>query len=273
MSKLNIEKEKEKLAWDADKGVGFFPVTDPWYNDFYFEASISNSNSKIADALNKFRVDIVNKHIKGKVLDFGCGSGQFLEYRGNSFGFDICPKAISSLREKGLYVDFWNGGMKGKEIEGITMFDVLEHLRDPKLILSQIKCRWLIISIPIFESKSVALNSKHFKPREHFWYFSHNALVDLLKINGFEMIECLDDETKIGREGIETFVFRKKRSKEEGKLCYSCFSRQEDFNADIGYRYVCIEEFEVFENIMPLNGSKAVCFWDNPSFKQIDRGE
>ena len=40
----------------------------------------------------------------------------------------------------------------------------------------------------------------------------------------------------------------------------------------IGQKYVCLKEFEVFENIMSLNGSKAVCFWDNPAFKQIKRG-
>ena len=148
------------------------------------------------------------------------------------------------------------------------MFDVLEHLRDPELVLSQIKCRWLIISVPIFESKSQALKSRHFKPREHFWYFSHKALVDLLERNGFEMIECRDDETKIGRAEIQTFVFRKKRSREEGKGCYACFSRREDFEPEADSIYLCQEEFELFRCTCP-SLDPSLCFWDSPSFKII----
>lgn len=263
---------KKLLSWDSDKQVGYYPVTEPWYNDEYFEASIANSKSKIADALNKFRVEIVNKYIDGKVLDFGCGCGQFIEYRGNSLGFDICPKAISELRKKGNYLDFWNGGMNGANIDGITMFDVLEHIRNPELALSQIKCRWLIISIPVFESKKAALKSKHFKPKEHFWYFSHKSIVSLLNENGFELIECRDDETRIGRPEIQTFVFRKKRIKEEGKLCYSCFSRKEDFDPEPGDIYQCQNEYELFTCRSPSLDT-SLCFWDSPSFELLNKEE
>ena len=54
--------------------------------------------------------------------------------------------------------------------------------------------------------------------------------------------------------------------------CESCFCKMKDFKPVIGQKYVCLQEFEVFENIMSLNGNKAVCFWDNPAFKQIKRG-
>jgi len=45
-----------------------------------------------------------------------------------------------------------------------------------------------------------------------------------------------------------------------------------DFKPVIGYLYMCLEKFEVFENTMSLNGNKCVCFWDNPAFKKIERG-
>jgi len=261
---------KKLLSWDSDKQVGFYPVTEPWYDDEYFEASVSNSKSEIADNLNKFRVEIVNKYISGKVLDFGCGCGQFIEYRGNSLGFDICPKAISELRKKGRYIDFWNGGMKGADIDGITMFDVLEHIRNPELALSQIKCKWLIISVPIFESKEKALASRHFKPREHFWYFSHKSIIALLNDNGFEMVERRDDETRIGRAEIQTYVFKKKRSREEGKTCYACFTRMGDFKPVLDSIYLCQEEFELFR-CTGESFDNSLCFWDNPAFTLIKK--
>lgn len=269
---LPTEQDKEKLSWDKDKGVGFFPVTDPWYEDIYFQASVANSKSKIAEALNKFRVDIANRYIKGKILDFGCGCGQFIEYRGNAVGFDICPRAIENLREKGTYLDFWNGGMDDAEIEGITMFDVLEHLRDPSLVLSQIKCRWLIISVPIFENKEKALASRHFKPREHFWYFSHKAIFSLLDENGFEMVDVRDDETRIGRAEIQTYVFRKKRTKPLGKKCSSCFSQRKDFDPGVDGLYVCQEELEIFKCVS-LCSDTSLCFWDSPSFELLNKEE
>ncbi len=152
------------------------------------------------------------------------------------------------------------------------MFDVLEHLRDPELVLSQIKCRWLIISIPIFETKQKALASRHFKPREHFWYFSHRAIVDLMDENGFEMWEVRDDETKIGRAEIQTYVFRKKRLKEEGKNCKFCFTKREEFDPEPGENFCCIEELEFFNCVCPSLDT-SLCFWESPSFKIINRQE
>ena len=264
---LPSEEDREKLSWDSDLGKGFFNVTDPWYEDIYFEASVANSKSKIAVALNKFRVSIVNKYVSGKVLDFGCGCGQFIEYRGDCLGFDICPKAIAELREKGRYLDFWNGGLKDHEIEAVTMFDVLEHIRNPEFVLSQILCKYVFISIPIFNSREDAIKSRHFKPREHFWYFSHESLVSLLDENGFDMVEVRDDETRIGRAEIQTYVFRKRRLKEIGKNCDVCYTTKDYFKPLIDTEYVCSTEMIVFE-CMDKNSKSDLCFWDNPGFKE-----
>lgn len=262
------------LSWDKEKELGFYPVKDTWYDDSYFWASIRNSKSKIADELNKFRVEIVNKYVKGKVLDFGCGCGQFIKYRGNCLGFDICPKSITELRKKKTYLDFWNGGLKEHKIEAVTMFDVLEHIRNPELVLSQIPCRYVFISIPVFRSKEHALKSRHFKPREHYWYFTQKSIRGLMDNNGFALVESRDDEIKIGREDIYTYVFRKKRLKEEGGKCQFCFCSKSDFKPTVGQFYVCFEEVEVFENIVKLKDNENMCFWDNPAFKIVaEKGE
>jgi len=45
-----------------------------------------------------------------------------------------------------------------------------------------------------------------------------------------------------------------------------------DFKPNRESNYMCLEEFEVFENIGPINGHKKVCLWNNPAFKKIERG-
>jgi len=204
------------FSWDVKRQIGFYPVKDTWYNDRYFETSIENSRSLIAKALNEFRAKIVNKYVKGKVLDFGIGCGAFLGYRDNCLGFDICPKSIKWLKEKGLFFDFYRRNLDKQNIEGITFFDVLEHVRYPETILKCINGQHIFMSLPIFRDKNHILKSKHFKINEHFWYFTDYSLIEFMNTYGFRLLERTDEETRIGREDIWTYVFKK-------ASCKSCF--------------------------------------------------
>lgn len=203
------------FKWDPDKQIGFYPVKDTWYNDRYFEASIENSRSPIAKELNEFRRSIINKYVKGKVLDFGTGCGALLDYRENTLGYDICPKSIEMLKAKGLFYDFYNNDLDEEKIKGISFFDVLEHIQYPKAILSCINGQHVFASLPIFRDKNHALTSKHFKINEHFWYFTDFSFVNLMECNGFNLTERSNEEIRIGREDIYTYVFKKAR-------CESC---------------------------------------------------
>jgi len=259
----------EDLFWDQEKEIGFYPVKDTWYDDLYYEASVEKSRSKIADELNKFRVNLVNKYTMGRILDFGTGCGQFIEYRGNCLGYDICYRAVVELRKKNLYYDFWNDDFGRRKIEAVTMFDVLEHVGNPTTVLSQISCRYVFISIPIFRSKDHVLKSKHFKPREHYWYFSQKSIRALMKNNGFTLIECRNDEIKMGREDIYTYVFR--NDGEQNKdICDLCFCRRNDFYPAIGNRYMCLKEYCLFRYMISLNGKKPLCLLNDSHFRRIE---
>jgi len=204
------------LTWDEEKRLGYYPVKDTWYNDLYYDASVKNSQSPIAKALNEFRARIINKYVEGKILDFGTGCGALLNYRKNIIGYDICPKSIEMLKSRGLFYDFYRNDLDKEKIKGISFFDVLEHIRDPKTILNQINGQHVIVSIPIFRDKNHALTSKHFKINEHFWYFTDHSFVDLMESCGFHLLERTNEETKIGREDIYTYVFKRMK-------CGSCF--------------------------------------------------
>ena len=207
----------DQFVWFNDKGVGFYPVKDTWYDDRYFEASIENSLSPIAEELNKFRARIVDKYLEGKlVLDFGTGCGVYLTYRENTVGYDICPKAIEDLKRTGNYFDYYRNGLDDSGIEGITFFDVIEHLRHPESVLDFVTGQFIFISLPIFRDRDHVLGSKHFKINEHFWYYTDHAFRAFMEANGFELIEVTDEETTIGREDIFTYVYRK-------KTCEKCY--------------------------------------------------
>lgn len=45
---------------------------------------------------------------------------------------------------------------------------------------------------------------------EHFYYFTASSFITFMKAFGFNLLEQRDDEIRIGRDSIYTFVFRKK---------------------------------------------------------------
>ncbi len=201
--------EKNLLRWNEEKERGYYPVEGTWYDKFYFEASIKNSQSPIATELNNFRTLLVNSYTRGLVLDFGVGVGQFLHCRKKCLGYDICPQAVAWLKREGGFFNPYKEDLDEREIEGVTFFDSLEHLQDPEKILNRIKNQFVFVSLPIFRDKDHVLKSRHFKPREHYWYFTQRSIRKFMKDCGFNLLDSMDNEIRIGREDIWTFVFRR----------------------------------------------------------------
>lgn len=205
----STKKQKSLLSWDPKSELGFYPAEETWYNDGYFEAGKRNSESPIAKNLNLFRMAIVNKYTKGKVLDFGAGFGSFVFYRSETFGFDICEKSVWKLWKFGKLLDPYVIDLDKAGIKGVTFFDALEHLKDPSIILKRIGKQYVFISLPIFRDQAHVMASKHFKVKEHFWYFTKKSIVEFMSYHGFKKIECRTDEMQIGREDIYTYVFKR----------------------------------------------------------------
>ncbi|MBN1139594.1 MAG: class I SAM-dependent methyltransferase, partial [Anaerolineae bacterium] len=81
----------------------------------------------------------------GRLLDIGCGSGDFLlgmQERGwQVFGLDISPEAAALARQNGL--DVFGGHLleapyQEHSFDLVTMWDVLEHLHDPAAYLVRV---------------------------------------------------------------------------------------------------------------------------------------
>lgn len=92
----------------------------------------------------KQRKDIVRKFLKNCdfVLDLGCGSGKFFDiFRNRKFvGLEIDPNKIKHISD-GLVIrgDATNIPLKDSTIDGVLCTEVLEHVKDYKKVIQEIK--------------------------------------------------------------------------------------------------------------------------------------
>ena len=152
------------------------------------------------------RIEIMSRYVKPSLscpvryLDAGCSTGFVVEaaiQRGwRAFGIDLNPSAIESGRSRGLpltVAGIEDDALTGKQYEAISLFDVLEHLPQPRRVLE--RCHELLTSggivflyVPNYDSASRLLmgTEAHFIwPTHHLNYYTPITLVDLLSRTGF----------------------------------------------------------------------------------------
>lgn len=193
----------DSLVWFPEKGIGFYPVNADVYDASYFNKYQRMASAPMGQQLTKARVDLVRRHYTGEVVDIGIGSGQFVnEIKGR--GYDVNPVAVEWLKANKKYKDPY----RGNEVECMTFWDSLEHIEDPRAILSRAK-EWVFVSMPIYRNLGHLLKSKHFRKDEHFWYFTQSGFVNFMQAQGFSLAETSRVETDIGREDILSFAFKR----------------------------------------------------------------
>lgn len=190
------------LKWNHDKGCGFDNTPCIDYGVTYFNDYIQRDSTLIGEKLIESRFNLVRKFYAGNdLIDVGIGGGGFIK-RIDCMGTDINPCAVGWLREHGKLSSL------DEEHDAACFWDSLEHFSSPWIALRNVK-KFVFISMPIYESKEHCLKSKHYKPGEHIWYFTSSGLISFMLSNGFDFLHMNDDETKIGREDIKSFVFKR----------------------------------------------------------------
>lgn len=199
------------LHYCNDHGVAYQPdrTRTIAYNQDYFDHYARLRGTPIARQLNRFRVAFALRH-SSCLLDIGIGSGEFMEaFPGKIYGFDINPVAVDLLRRQERFVDPYR--LVPAEVDGWTLWDTLEHIPEPQLLLDRVPANThVFISLPIFPTLKDVVRSKHYKPDEHYYYFTHPGFVKYMAALGFSLVEDTDAETRIGRESIHSFAFRKR---------------------------------------------------------------
>lgn len=175
------------------------------------EAYLSHTNSKksIVDKVYAFvqklnlnyKYKIVSKYNKnGKLLDYGCGNGVFLEYfkeKGyNVSGFEPNEVARNQALEKGLEVISELNENETYDI--ITLWHVLEHITNPSEILDILKSKLtengkILIAVPNYKSYDAKYYEEFWAaydvPR-HVFHYSKDGAIQFFRKNDFQ-IEAL----------------------------------------------------------------------------------
>jgi hypothetical protein len=214
------------LRWDINKEYGFLDITPREYGEDYFRKYEEYAKTPMGKRLTEGRVAFVDKwYTSGSIgcqrpglLDIGVGCGQFVEARDNTYGYDINKTAVEMLKASGRYVD-----VEKKELifGAYTFWDSFEHIKDHSGLFSRMyggyfknshKKAKIFISIPIFRDVKHALESRHFRTDEHYWYFTAQGLVKYMSDHGFSCLDVDDFENRYraGREDILSFAFEKR---------------------------------------------------------------
>jgi SAM-dependent methyltransferase len=141
----------------------------------------------------KSKLKLIEKNTskKGLLLDYGCGTGDFLACAKKSgwstFGFEPNSKAKAIAKEKGIKVLDSLKELDDNSFDVISLWHVLEHVYHPEASITEFKRILkpdgvLIIAVPNYKS----FDANHYKefwaaydvPR-HLWHFSKLSIQQL----------------------------------------------------------------------------------------------
>ncbi len=227
-------------------GLSFhrYIMTEESIQDFYsnwidsnqierYEAGLapSESTSKFETARQYVKHVLRIASISGpdcRILDFGCGDGAFLTVC-RAFGFESYGIDFSTTRDQRAY----DGGVKilpslpaldsidAGALDAISMFQVLEHLAEPGLVLQQLVSRLriggvMIIEVPDCTGITAPTNRFEFHavhPLEHINHFTPESLSRLARSHGLESVRrppahVTTSPKDLGRTELSRFVNR-----------------------------------------------------------------
>lgn len=181
--------------------------------DFYkSEKYISHTDSKtsffdkVYQAVKSYMLQkkiswLENKRpAKGKLLDLGAGTGDFL-LEAKKSGWEISGVEPNSgarklAAEKGVKLLENSAGFPERSFDVISMWHVLEHVPDLDVQIKELerllkKDGLLVIAVPNFKSadaKFYAQNWAAYDVPRHLYHFSRTAIRKIFEEHGFELI-------------------------------------------------------------------------------------
>lgn len=169
----------------------FSHITDNFYQDNgmfknQFDYSVWQKNSRTDDTR---RFEFLKKRLKGSsVLDFGCGAGGFLKLVGETckeaVGVEVNKPVLEFLLNNGFSVVNDVYELRGCKFDIITMFHVLEHIKNPTqtlIILAEYLKKGGEIVIEVPNSNDALLSSYNCKKYKKFAYWSCHLYLYNLK--------------------------------------------------------------------------------------------
>ena len=199
-----------------------FLFTDPRPNsneisDYYKSSEYISHTSKannLTNRLYKFaryftlskKVKLANRISAGNtILDYGCGTGDFLfacqqkSWKIHGFEPDDDARNIATEKNKTKIYSSLEELNQVNEIDLITLWHVLEHIHDLKNTLDILQSKLakhakLLIAVPNYESYDAKYYKEYWAaydlPR-HLYHFSQTSMAQLLKEYGLKISEII----------------------------------------------------------------------------------
>ncbi len=210
-----VTEDYFNLYWDENKkrawtDLGKLKDLNRYYeSDKYISHQLRNKSliSILYSFARKIMLRYKFKHLEpfvkpsGKLLDIGCGSGDFLSFmikknfdvfgvENNNTAFEICVK-------KKLKVYNSIEDLPDKAFDFISLWHVLEHLSKPEDVIVKIHNLLnsngvLVVAVPNFSSHDRFHYQNNWAaldvPR-HRWHFTPEGLEEMLSNAGFELLK------------------------------------------------------------------------------------
>jgi len=201
-----------------------------YYNDCFANYEDSMSSSSVLKQFKEKAEYLSSKFSEPcRLLDVGCATGVFLNMMKKK-GWDV--EGIEISEELASYVrsnfsikthtkDLTREKLIGEPFHVITLFDVIEHIPDPNLMISACKSLLapggiLLMRTPTEEGllrdiaktiyrmslKKIEFPMHWFYSFEHIHSFSFNTLSAILEKHGFSVIKVFREEESLGRINI-----------------------------------------------------------------------
>lgn len=206
LRKHGYKVEKINKLEKIDEGYWFYPVKEFVYGQDYLKKYMDYAETSMGEKLLEIRLDIIKSYTH--LLDIGVGSGHIIDNKKNSKGFDVNPVMIKKLKAEKRWCNPYKEDLN--QFDVITFFDSFEHIEKPEILLNKITTQTLVIAIPIFRNKQHLLKSKHYRPDEHFHYFTKKGFLSYMKNLGLHCLKISESEIDLGREDIYTFTFSRR---------------------------------------------------------------
>jgi len=173
----------------------------PFQYNFEYWKKMIRQNSSSAEMINRIRWDFVAKVNPKIILDYGAGPSFFAAFAPKDVivdAYDIAPWPQTGIQHK--YYDL------------ITMWDVIEHIPDLKVIESFFSStKAIAITTPILPKNKDLSSWRHNKSGEHIRLFTKDTLQQYFRDFGFRLIKSGFPECECGiRQDIFSALFKKK---------------------------------------------------------------
>lgn len=198
----------------------------PELQDYYAACFDAAPGSPVVRISQSWLEAISHHATGGRLLDIGCGTGIFCntarKYGWEPLGIDEAEQAVAFAREH-YGVDVQLGNFETLKMDGmmfdlVTMWDVIEHSRDPRRLLdAAVRCLkpgGLIglstpnqqnimetVAGPLYRASGGRVRKplEKFYLLEHFLYFCPRTLRQLVTGAGFEVVEMRRESTDLRR--------------------------------------------------------------------------